>query len=78
MRFSALALASLAFATLSAGQIPDFAARSPYFCGVAPPGWVPPGQGKPVTPSDENMSCHLLMCDRSRGRNNAARRALSR
>jgi|GEM_PF-6788960 len=68
MQYSALALAGLAFATLSAGQIPDFAARSPYFCGQAPPGWTPPGQHKPARPRDEKLSCHLLMCDRDRAR----------
>ncbi|GLV30559.1 hypothetical protein TomTYG75_30740 [Sphingobium sp. TomTYG75] len=66
MRFSALALASLAFVNLSAGQVPHFAARSPYFCGRPPLGWKPPGQHKPALPSDEKMGCHFLMCGRKR------------
>lgn len=64
MRFSALAAVGLACVQLAAVRAPALAAASPYFCGSAPPGWVPPWQRKPVR--QEGATCHLMLCDRRR------------
>lgn len=71
MRYSALMLAGLAFTTVSAAPVPTSTANTAYFCGSAPPGWVPPGQRKPVDPSDKTMPCHMLMSDRHKPRQKA-------
>lgn len=74
MRFSALALASLAFATLSAGQVPHSVARSPYFCGTPPPGWTPPGQREGQGHDANILGCHALIGERNRALKDRAKR----
>jgi len=74
MRYSAAALAALAFANLSAGQVPHYAARSPYFCGIAPLGWTPPGQHRQQDQDGNISACHALIDGRSRALGKPAKR----
>ncbi|EZP73973.1 putative uncharacterized protein precursor [Sphingomonas paucimobilis] len=66
MRYSALALAAAALSPLPASQFPHEKGPSPYFCGNAPPGWVPPWQRGPEEPSDKHAACHLILCGRKK------------
>ncbi|GLV20512.1 hypothetical protein TomMM35A_03720 [Sphingobium sp. TomMM35A] len=74
MRYSAAALAALAFANLAAGQVRHYAARSPYFCGTPPPGWTPPEQRRGQGHDINILGCHTLIGERSRALKDRARR----